>query len=50
MKELAWNTDRKFIIVEQAFFQRWWAEADAKTADLTRQQVASGQIEFINGG
>lgn len=23
IKELAWNPDRKFIYVEQAFFQRW---------------------------
>lgn len=50
IKELAWNPDRKFIYVEQAFFQRWWAEADAKTQALTQQLVAAGQLEFINGG
>ena len=50
IKELAWNPDRKFIYVEQAFFQRWWAEADAKTQSLTQQLVAAGQLEFINGG
>ena len=48
--ELAWSPSRKFVVVEQAFFMRWWAEADSRTADLTRSLVAAGQIEFINGG
>ena len=48
--ELGWNPDRKFIYVEQAFFQRFWDDTDTRTADLLRQQVASGQFEFINGG
>ena len=50
MKELAWNPDRKFIYVEQAFFQRWWSEAQDKMKALTRSLVAAGQLEFINGG
>jgi alpha-mannosidase len=50
IKELAWNPDRKFSYVEQAFFQRFWDEADDKMRDVTRGLVASGQLEFINGG
>ena len=50
IKELAWNPDRKFIYVEQAFFQRWWDEADTQTAALVKTLVANGQLEFINGG
>ena len=48
-KELLWNPDRKFIYVEQAFFQRWWDEIDSRTADAVRSLVASGQLEFANG-
>lgn len=48
--ELAANPDRKFIYVEQAFFQRWWAEQTPATQTVTKQLVASGQLEFINGG
>ena len=50
VKELLWNSDRKFIVVEQAFFQRFFDEADDKTAAAVRSLVASGQLEFINGG
>jgi alpha-mannosidase len=50
IKELAWNPDRKFIYVEQAFFQRFVDEADEKTMALLKQLVANGQLEFINGG
>jgi hypothetical protein len=46
----AWNPDRKFIYVEQAFFQRWWAEADDQAVALVKTLVANGQLEFINGG
>ena len=47
VKELGWNPDRKFIVIEQAFFQRWWAEVDDRMADLTRRLVAARQLEFI---
>ena len=47
---LAANPDRKFIYVEQAYFQRWWAEQDAETQATTRALVASGQLEMVNGG
>ena len=49
VKELAWNADRRFIVVEQAFFNRWFAEADTRYAALAHAAVAGGQLEFING-
>ena len=50
IKELDWNADRKFIYVEQAFFQRWWNDASEKMKNVSRRVVANGQLEFINGG
>ena len=50
IESLLANPDRKFIIVEQAFFQMWWDEQEQDMQDTTRQLVASGQLEFINGG
>ncbi len=44
------NPDRKFIYVEQAFYQRWWREADPAQQALMQQLFASGQLEFANGG
>lgn len=44
------NPDRKFIYVETGFFERWWIQQTAsKQADM-KKVVASGQLEFINGG
>lgn len=34
----------------QAFFQMWWDEQAAAMQEATRGLVASGQLEFINGG
>ena len=34
----------------QAFFQRWWAEQTDDIKTLTKQLVAAGQLQFINGG
>ncbi|KAJ3682593.1 hypothetical protein LUZ60_015166 [Juncus effusus] len=44
------NPDRKFVYVEQAFFQRWWAEKSERTQSIVKNLVNSGQLEFINGG
>ena len=44
------NPDRKFIYVEQAFFQRWWMQQDAATQAITKKLVSSGQLSFVNGG
>lgn len=41
---------RRFIYVEQAFFQRWWAEQPPAKQGQVRDLVARGQLEFINGG
>lgn len=50
VKELDFNPDRKFIYVEQAFFQRWYAEQSTVTQTKVKGLVASGQLEMINGG
>ncbi|KAK8944596.1 hypothetical protein KSP39_PZI007703 [Platanthera zijinensis] len=44
------DPSRKFIYVEQAFFQIWWAEQSEATQQLVKGLVDSGQLEFINGG
>lgn len=50
MDKLEENPDRKFIYVEQAFFQRWWKEQGPKRRAFVHRLVQSGQLEFINGG
>ena len=42
--------ERKFVYVEQAFFQRWWRQQDDEMQALVRSFLANGQLEFINGG
>ncbi|KZV21769.1 alpha-mannosidase [Dorcoceras hygrometricum] len=44
------DKNRKFIYVEQAFFQRWWREQSETIQDKVKKLVKSGQLEFINGG
>ncbi|GKV26018.1 hypothetical protein SLEP1_g35380 [Rubroshorea leprosula] len=44
------DKNRKFIYVEQAFFQRWWRDQSEEVQNVVRQLVSSGQLEFINGG
>lgn len=44
------NPQRKFIYVEQAFFQRWWRQQNDDIRNLTKSLVTNGQLEFINGG
>ena len=44
------NSTRKFSQTEQAFFQRWYAEQTPATQKAVQGLVASGQLEFINGG
>lgn len=44
------NVDRKFIYVEQLYFQMWWGEQDAATQAIVQQLVNEGRFEFINGG
>ncbi|KAG0483110.1 hypothetical protein HPP92_011194 [Vanilla planifolia] len=44
------DKNRKFIYVEQAFFQRWWRQQSDATKKIVKELVSSGQLEFINGG
>lgn len=44
------DKNRKFIYVEQAFFQRWWNDQSELTQSIVKKLVNSGQLEFINGG
>ncbi|KAK7350740.1 hypothetical protein VNO77_09651 [Canavalia gladiata] len=44
------DKNRKFIYVEQAFFQRWWREQSEAVQNIVKKLVNSGQLEFINGG
>jgi len=44
------NPDRKFTYVEQAFFQRWWRDADEEDREICRNLVKNGQLVFTNGG
>ena len=48
--ELSKDPQRKFVYVEQAFFQRWWRQQSEATRNLTRGLVSGGQLEFANGG
>ena len=43
------NPDRKFIYVEQAFFQRWWV-SHPEMQSTVKKLVATGQLTFVNGG
>ncbi|KAJ0988739.1 hypothetical protein J5N97_007095 [Dioscorea zingiberensis] len=44
------DKNRKFIYVEQAFFQRWWRQQSDAIKKIVKELVSSGQLEFINGG
>ena len=50
IEQLQLNPDRKFIYVEQAYFQRWWREQSEEVRAQVRQLVSARQLEFINGG
>lgn len=50
VEELQKNPNRKFIYVEQAFFQMWWERQTEEVQAATKTLVSNGQIEFINGG
>lgn len=50
VEELQKNPARKFIYVEQAFFQMWWQRQSPEIQAQTKTLISNGQIEFINGG
>ncbi|KAL6552364.1 hypothetical protein OROHE_007728 [Orobanche hederae] len=41
------DKNRKFIYVEQAFFQRWWRNQSEDMKKTVRMLINSGQLEFI---
>ena len=49
MLALLEDPNRRFIEVEQAFFQRWWSDQTPAKQAAVQGLVASGQLEFING-
>ncbi|KAK4410705.1 putative alpha-mannosidase [Sesamum angolense] len=44
------DKNRKFVYVEQAFFQRWWRQQSEAVKKIVQLLVSSGQLELINGG
>ncbi|XP_074275154.1 putative alpha-mannosidase At5g13980 [Silene latifolia] len=50
MPALLADRNRKFIYVEQAFFQRWWREQNEAMQNIVKDLVKYGQLEFVNGG
>ncbi|XP_044502287.1 alpha-mannosidase At3g26720-like isoform X3 [Mangifera indica] len=44
------DTNRKYIYVEMAFFQRWWRQQSEAMKIKVKGLVDSRQLEFINGG
>jgi len=50
VEELDKRADRKFIIVEMAFFTMWWAEATQAQRDLVFKYVEQKKVEFVLGG
>ncbi|KAG8089899.1 hypothetical protein GUJ93_ZPchr0011g27009 [Zizania palustris] len=44
------DENRKFIYVEQAFFQRWWRQQSDMIKDIVKKLISTGQLELINGG
>jgi len=50
IEELDKRADRKFIIVEMAFFTMWWAEATEQQKALVFKYVELKKVEFVLGG
>ncbi|CAK4634012.1 hypothetical protein AeMF1_003692 [Aphanomyces euteiches] len=49
--ELAKNPNRRFMYVEQSFFQRWWREQSHGMKHLVKRLVKNGQLDLTaNGG
>ena len=50
MSSLLANPARRAIQVEQAYFQRFWAEQDEASRNDIRMLVREGRLSFANGG
>ncbi|OQR94399.1 lysosomal alpha-mannosidase [Thraustotheca clavata] len=49
--ELLKNPDRRFMYVEQSFFQRWWREQSEETKKIVKKLVKEGRLDLsVNGG
>jgi len=49
VEELSKDSRRKFIYVEQAFFQMWWEHQNDDAKNLVKKLLQNGQLEFVNG-
>lgn len=47
--ELLKEPERHFTFCEISFFSRWYYEQTAKTREVVKGLVKSGQITFVNG-
>lgn len=52
VEELQKDPNRQFVFVEQSFFQRWWAELNAKQREIVKRLVVeTHQLDLsVNGG
>mmetsp|Transcript_3428 Transcript_3428/g.7967 ORF Transcript_3428/g.7967 Transcript_3428/m.7967 type:complete len:788 (+) Transcript_3428:97-2460(+) len=48
--QLQQDPARRFTYVEMAFFSRWFYDQTPSMQDTVRGLVASGQLDFVNGG
>lgn len=48
--ELKKSPERKFVMCEISFFERWWSEQDELSKTIVRRMLESGQLSFVNGG
>ncbi len=44
------NPSRRFVYVEQGFFQLWWSQQSESKRSQVRTLVSRGQLDFLNGG
>jgi hypothetical protein len=47
---LAGDATKRFIVVEQFFWSRWFASRSAAAQATASRLIASGQLQFVNGG
>lgn len=50
VRSLFFDSSKKFIQVEIAYFKLWWDEQNDEVRNKTKYLVKRGQLEFINGG
>ncbi|CAD7944036.1 unnamed protein product [Amoebophrya sp. A120] len=50
LSEINKTADRTFHYVEQAFFQRWYANQNETRRDFLKALIKAGRFQFLNGG